>query len=119
MSGRTQPKVTVYEKPTCSTCRSLFKILTEKGIDFEKVEYLINPISKAKLKELVRKSGGNVRDFVRSKEPEYKELEVASMTDDQIYDVLARVPVLVQRPIVEIDDKVVVARPADRVLEIL
>lgn len=112
-------KVTVYEKPTCSTCRNLFKILTEKGIDFEKVEYLIDPISKTKLKELVKKSGGSVRDFVRTKEPEYKELNVAKMSDDEIYEVLANVPVLVQRPIVEIDDKAIVARPADKVLEII
>jgi arsenate reductase len=97
----------------------LFKILTDKGIDFEKVEYLINPISKTKLKELVRKSGGSVRDFVRTKESEYKELNVAQMNDDELYDVLAKVPVLVQRPIVEIDDSAIVARPAEKVLEIL
>lgn len=113
-----EPKVVVYEKPTCSTCRNLFTVLTEKGIDFEKVEYLINPISREKLVDLARKVG-SVRELVRTKEPQYKELGVADMSDDQILDTLAANPALVQRPIVEVGDRAIVARPAERVNEIL
>jgi len=116
MAGR---RVVVYEKPTCSTCRNLFKVLTEKGIDFEKVEYLIDPPSREKLAELVRKMNGSVRDIIRSKEPEYEELGVQSMDDEEILDTIARHPNLLQRPIVEIDDRAIVARPAERVNEIL
>ena len=112
-------RVTVYEKPTCTTCKNLFTVLTEKGIDFEKVEYLIDPPSREKLAELVKKMNGSARDIVRSKEPEYKELGVDSMTDDQILDTIAQHPNLLQRPIVEIDDRAIVARPAERVNEIL
>ena len=112
-------KVTVYEKPTCTTCKNLFTVLTEKGIDFEKVEYLIDPPSRDKLAELVRKMKGSARDLLRSKEPEYKELNVESMSDDQILDTIAKHPNLLQRPIVEIDDRAIVARPAERVNEIL
>lgn len=111
-------KVVVYEKPTCTTCKNLFTVLTERGIDFEKVEYLINPISREKLADLARKTG-SVRGLVRNKEPEYEALGVAHMSDDQILDVLAANPKLVQRPIVEIGERAIVARPAERVLDIL
>ena len=112
-------KVTVYEKPTCTTCKNLFTVLTEKGIDFDKVEYLIDPPSRDKLAELVRKMKGSARDIVRAKEPEYKQLNVEAMSDDQILDTIAQHPNLLQRPIVEIDDRAIVARPAERVNEIL
>jgi arsenate reductase len=32
------PGLTVYEKPTCSTCRRLFDLLTERGVDFERLD---------------------------------------------------------------------------------
>jgi arsenate reductase len=35
--------LTVYEKPTCTTCRRLFSLLTERGIDFERVDYIVDP----------------------------------------------------------------------------
>lgn len=48
-------KITVYEKPTCTTCRKVAKALSEQGIDFEKVNYYIKPFSKSLLKSLLKK----------------------------------------------------------------
>ena len=48
-------KITVYEKPTCTTCRKVAKALTENGVDFEKVNYYVKPFSKAKLQSLLKK----------------------------------------------------------------
>ncbi|PYS68344.1 MAG: arsenate reductase, partial [Acidobacteria bacterium] len=46
--------ITVYEKPTCTKCREMDKFLREKGVDFSKVNYYIEPLTKKKLTELVR-----------------------------------------------------------------
>ena len=48
-------KVTVYEKPTCTTCRKTIKLLEEKGIEFSRINYYIKPFSKSKLKTLLKK----------------------------------------------------------------
>jgi arsenate reductase len=46
--------LTVYEKPTCTTCRSLFTLLTERGIDFERVNYHVDPLPESKIRELIK-----------------------------------------------------------------
>src|SRR4051795_3919914 len=113
--------LTVYEKPTCTTCRNLFTLLTERGVDFERVNYHVDPLPEAKIRELVAKAGVSPRDVLRTKEPIYKELGLAERTasDAELFRLLAAPPPLLQRPIVERGDRAVLARPAERVLELL
>ena len=33
------PKITIYQKPTCTTCRQVYNALKESGVDFEAVDY--------------------------------------------------------------------------------
>ena len=115
------PRVTVYQKPTCSTCKNLMMLLKSKGIEFDAINYMIDPIPRDKLRTLARKTGGTVRDLIRTKEPEYRQLGLDSqdVTEDFILDMMALHPVLVQRPIVEVADRAVIARPAEKVNEIL
>ena len=40
------PQITVYEKPTCTTCRKVAKALSENGVDFDKVNYYVEPLLK-------------------------------------------------------------------------
>jgi arsenate reductase (glutaredoxin) len=108
--------VTVYEKRTCSTCRQLSELLTEKGIDFDRVEYHVEGLSEPKLRELLRKAGVGPRDVLRTRE---LALEDAPEDDDELIALMVERPVLVQRPIVERGDRAVLARPVERVLELL
>jgi arsenate reductase (glutaredoxin) len=112
-------KLTVYEKPTCTTCRNLAMLLKEKGYDFDRQNYFIEPIGRAKLEELLTKMHARPRDIIRSKEARFRELGLAGATDEQLLEALVTYPELVQRPIVEKGDRAVVARPAEKVLEIL
>ena len=57
--------LTVYEKPTCTTCRNLFTLLEERGIDFERVNYHVDPLPEERIRELVRKTGGSAADLLR------------------------------------------------------
>jgi arsenate reductase len=117
----TDPPITVYEKPTCTTCRSLSALLVERGIDFTKVDYFIEPLGEEKLRELLGKAELRPRDVLRVKEPAYAELELMdeALGDDELIRALVERPELLQRPIVERGDKAVLARPPERVLEIL
>ena len=111
----------VYEKPTCTTCRKLVKLLKENGVEFERLNYFIDPIPKRKLKELLKKMGMKPRELLRKREKRYKEmgLKDPALTDKEIFDALVEFPELIERPIIEKGEKAVLGRPVERVLELL
>jgi len=113
--------IVIYQKPTCTTCRQVHAALKESGVDFDAVNYYVDPIPKAKLKELLRKMGMAPRDLLRTREPIYKTLKLADggLTDDEIVDLMVQHPDLIQRPIVEKGSRAILARPAERLKEIL
>jgi arsenate reductase len=113
--------ITVYQKPTCTTCRAVYTGLKESGVDFEAVNYYTDPIPKEKLIELLRKMKMNARDLLRTRETIYKELDLASrsLTDDEIVDLMVAHPDLIQRPIVERGRRAILARPPEKLREIL
>lgn len=106
----------MYEKPTCTTCRNLFKLLTEKGVDFEKVDYHVLGLTRPQIKEILAKSGLTAAEILRKREPVYKE-QVAGrdLTQDQLIDLMVVHPELMERPVVVRGDKAVLARPIDKV----
>ncbi|MBX2990834.1 MAG: arsenate reductase (glutaredoxin) [Bacteroidetes bacterium] len=114
-------KLTIYQKPTCTTCRQTMAILKEAGVDFEEVNYYIDPIPKKRLKELIAKIEITPRELLRTKEPVYKELNLAGKkaSDAELIDLMAKHPDLIQRPIVENGSKAILARPAEKIREIL
>ena len=69
--------ITIYQKPTCSTCRQVLKIVQESGHAFTAVNYYETPLSKTRLKELLKKGGLKARDVLRTKEEKYKTLGLA------------------------------------------
>src|SRR5829696_2034179 len=85
----------VYEKRTCTTCKNLALLLRERGIDFERVDYHVEPV--------------------------YEELGLAERQpdDDEAIRLMAEHPELMQRPVVVRGDRAVLARPVERVLELL
>ena len=114
-------KITVYQKPACTTCREVYAALKESGVNFEAVDYYLEPIPKEKLKELLKKMGLPARELLRSKDPLYQELNLArsNISDEELVDLMAQHPDLIQRPIVEKGSKAILARPAERLKEIL
>ena len=114
-------KITVYQKPTCTTCRQVHAALKESGVDFDAVNYYLDPIPGARLRELLRKMGLSARELLRTKEDIYKKLRLGErdLTDDQIVDLMVEHPDLIQRPIVEKGSRAILARPAERLKEIL
>ncbi len=114
-------KITIYQKPTCTTCRQVYTALKESGVDFDSVNYYLEPIPKAKLRELLNKMGIPAKGLLRTKEELYKKLNLAekNLSEDEILDLMVKNPELIQRPIVEKGSKAILARPAERLKEIL
>ena len=113
-------KITVYQKPTCTTCRPVMAILREMGADIDAINYYVDPIPKSTLKLLLTKMGLRPKDILRSKDQVYKDLQIGSKqyTDAELIDLLVQHPDLLQRPIVERGDKAILARPAERIKEL-
>src|SRR5438445_2853887 len=114
------PKITVYEKPTCTTCRKLSKLFLENGIGYDKVNYFIEPFTETRLKALLKKTGLRPYDVLRRAEAGVKQRGITAETADaEIIKAMDEDPSIIQRPIVEVGDKAVLARPIEKALELI
>jgi arsenate reductase len=99
----------------------VYAALRESGVDVNAVDYYTDPIPRAKLQDLIRKMGITPRQLLRTREAAYASLGLAdaSVSDAQIIDAMVANPDLIQRPIVEKGNRAILARPAERLKEIL
>jgi arsenate reductase len=112
--------ITVYEKPTCTTCRNLAELLRENGIEYERVNYFIDELTEEELRALLKKANLSPFEVLRKKEPLFKELNISEdMPSEKIIKLVIENPSLLQRPIVEVGDRAVLARPVERALDLI
>ncbi|MGH9190654.1 MAG: arsenate reductase (glutaredoxin) [Acidimicrobiales bacterium] len=112
--------VSVYFNPACGTCRTTQSILAERGVDADYVRYLEQAPNRSELESVMGLLGiTDPRDMMRTGEAAYDELGLATASHDELLDAIAAHPVLLQRPIVIAGDRAVIARPAERVLDLL
>ena len=113
--------IVIYQKPTCTTCRQVHAMLKDSGVDFNAVDYYVDPIPKPRLLELLKKMQIAPRQLLRTKEAIYKTLKLGDrdLSDDEIVNLMVKHPDLIQRPIVEHGARAILARPAERLKEIL
>ena len=113
--------ITIYQKPTCSTCREAIKILQSSGQEYTSVNYYERPFTKPQLKALLKKAGLQAKDVLRTKEDIYKKLKLSSknLSEDALLDLMIKHPDLIQRPIVEKGDTAILARPAETIKQML
>ena len=97
------------------------QILNDLNVDHEIVDYLKHPPSPEELKSLAEKMGVNARDFTRTKEAIFKELNLQSKldSDEIMFEKMSENPKLIERPIVVKGDKAVLGRPPEKVGEFL
>lgn len=113
--------ITIYQKPTCSTCREAVRLLKDSGTPFTTINYYEQPFTKAQLKSLLKKAGLSPKDVLRTKEDLYKDLGLAkkSLSDEELVDLMVKHPDLIQRPIVEKGEQAMLARPAESIKKLL
>jgi arsenate reductase len=112
--------LTVYEKPTCSKCRELIALLTDRGVGLERIDFQTTGLTEAQLRDLLGKLGTGPREVLRAGEPVARELGLpGDRSDDELIALIAEHPQLLQRPIVVRGDRAVLARPAELVNQLL
>ena len=111
---------TVYFNPSCSKCRTTQSILEEHGVDARYFEYLERAPTREELEQVMALLGiEDPRQMMRTGEKAYDELSLAGAGHEQLLDAMTRHPVLIERPIVIVGDRAVIARPPERVLDLL
>lgn len=112
--------IEIYHNPRCRKSREALKALEETGEDFKIVEYLKVPPDTATLKGLLEKLGMSPMELVRRNEAIWKEqFKGKNLSEAEVIRAMAAHPKLIERPIVIKGEKAVVARPADRLQELL
>ncbi len=113
--------VTIYHNPKCSKSRETLKLLQEKQVKLDIVEYLKTPPDAKTLSSILNKLGLEPRDLMRKKEPPYKakNLDDPSLDRTALIDAMVTDPILIERPIVLSGSKAAIGRPPESVLKIL
>ena len=110
----------IYFNPSCSKCRTAASILEEHQVQAEAVRYLDDPPAVADLQRLMTLLGiDDPRLMMRTGEPVYAELALDDQAGDALLEAIARHPILLERPIFVVGDRAVIARPPERILELL
>jgi arsenate reductase len=113
--------ITVFHNPACGTSRNVLAAIWQAGREPEVVEYLKTGWTEARLRDLLTRMGEGPRAILREKGTPAAELGLldAGVSDDALIDAMIAHPILVNRPIVQTPLGVVLARPSERVFDVL
>ncbi len=103
--------------PSCSKCRTAQSLLDERRVPADPVRYLDELAELARLMKLL--GIDDPRLMMRTGEPVYAELALDDESGDALLEAITRHPILLERPIFVVGERAVIARPPERVLELL
>jgi arsenate reductase (glutaredoxin) len=109
---------TLYYNPHCGSCRNAKEILESRGIKPRVVEYLKTPPTVDQLEEILKKLGAGPDAITRNKEPIWQEEDRSKLSRKDWLALIAKNPILLQRPIVVMGDRAVIARPPEKAEEL-
>ena len=110
----------IYYNPKCSKCRMSLGLLEAKNIQPQVIEYLHDIPEKAELLAIISKLGISARQLLRTKEAAYQAAGLSdASSENEVIEAMLKYPILIERPIVIHNNKAVIGRPPEKILEIL
>jgi len=116
------PDRIIYHNPKCTKSRQTLALLHKNNVDIQIVEYLKTPPSVTEIKEILKKLNLRPLDIIRSKESRFKELGLtrdSQISNSEWIKIIHQNPELIERPIVLLNNKAVLGRPPENVLNII
>ena len=112
--------LTIYHNPRCRKSREAIQFLEEKGVSLNIVKYLDQTFDVNSLGEVLKKIDMKPSEIVRRNEILWKkEYDGNNLSEDQILKLLVKQPILIERPIVTLGNKGVLARPIESLIQLL
>ncbi len=110
----------IYHNPRCSKSRETLQLIKDAGAEVEIVEYLKDIPTTDVLKDLLMKLNLKPTDILRKGEAVYKEkFKNSNFNDDEWIKVMIEYPKLIERPIVVKENKAILGRPPQNVLDLI
>ena len=112
--------ITIYHNPRCGKSRECLAFLTTSNEEFEVIKYLENPLTFKELSEIITMLNIKPIELIRIKEAIWIEkFKGKNLSDDEIIQTMVDYPLLMERPIAVKGTKAVIARPFDKIKEII
>lgn len=112
--------IQIYHNNRCTKSRQALQELEISGKDFEVIYYLETPPNVSELKELIRKLGIKPLELIRKTEKIFIEnYKGKSLSDEEWIAAMMEHPILIERPVVVSEGRAVIARPTERIKELL
>lgn len=112
--------ITIYHNPRCGKSRDCLAFIQNSNLEYEVIKYLETPFSKDELTKVIGKLKIKPIELVRTKEPIWVEkYKNSALSDAQIIQAMIDHPILIERPIAVRGNKAIIARPLDKIKEIL
>lgn len=119
MAG-SEESCTVWFNAACSKCRGTRDLLAERGVDASYVHYLEDTPPRAEIERIMGLLGiDDPRGMMRTGEPVYSDLGLDAADRDRLIDAMVEHPILIERPIVIVGGRAVIARPPERLFELI
>ena len=112
--------ITIFHNQACSKSRGALEILEERGVSHDVVRYLDTPPDRATLERILDAIPDEPQALVRTDDDKFKALGVPKPSARaEVIELLLAHPEVMQRPVVFVGDRAVIARPSEKVLDLL
>jgi arsenate reductase len=113
--------VTIWHNPHCGTSRKVLAAIRARGIEPNIVEYLREPPSAAEIRAALKEMGIEPRGLLRRRGTPYEDLALdkPTWTDSELIAIMAKHPLLIERPVVRTEKGTRLCRPAERLDDLL
>lgn len=112
--------ITIYHNPRCGKSRECLAFIENSKQEFEVIKYLENPLTFKELESIIKKLNLKPIELIRTKESIWIEnFKGKALSNKEIIQSMVDFPILMERPIAVNGNKAVIARPFEKVKEII
>lgn len=115
-------KVTLYHNEKCSKSNAVLALLLQQGVSVERINYLETPFSSEQLQSLLKLLDIEAKSLIRFGEPIATELGIGRddvRASSEWIAFMIQHPILMERPIIVLDNQAIIGRPPEKVLDII